>query len=97
MHSAGPPAHPRPGGVNAAPFWPDLDRYRQCPAQWLMVTGTNGKSTAVRMLESILLAAGLPAIFAGMFLWRRLQSAGLAMLRTSGTAVAVAGARETVH
>jgi UDP-N-acetylmuramoylalanine--D-glutamate ligase len=35
------------------------------PAQWLMVTGTNGKSTAVRMLESILLAAELPAIAVG--------------------------------
>jgi UDP-N-acetylmuramoylalanine--D-glutamate ligase len=30
-------------------------------ADWLMVTGTNGKTTTVRMLESILLAAGLRA------------------------------------
>jgi UDP-N-acetylmuramoylalanine--D-glutamate ligase len=31
------------------------------PADWLMVTGTNGKTTTVRMLESILNAAGLRA------------------------------------
>jgi UDP-N-acetylmuramoylalanine--D-glutamate ligase len=31
------------------------------PAQWLVVTGTNGKTTTVRMLESILHAAGLRA------------------------------------
>ncbi len=30
-------------------------------ASWLMVTGTNGKTTTARMLESILLAAGLSA------------------------------------
>jgi UDP-N-acetylmuramoylalanine--D-glutamate ligase len=30
-------------------------------ADWLVVTGTNGKTTTVRMLESILLAAGLRA------------------------------------
>jgi UDP-N-acetylmuramoylalanine--D-glutamate ligase len=28
------------------------------PAPWLMITGTNGKTTTVRMLEAILLAAG---------------------------------------
>ncbi len=32
---------------------------------WLMVTGTNGKTTTVRMLESILLAGGLRAVAVG--------------------------------
>jgi UDP-N-acetylmuramoylalanine--D-glutamate ligase len=31
------------------------------PADWLVVTGTNGKTTTVRMLESMLAAAGLRA------------------------------------
>ncbi len=35
------------------------------PAPWLCVTGTNGKTTTVRMLESILRAAGLRAVAAG--------------------------------
>jgi len=34
-------------------------------AIWLMVTGTNGKTTTVRMLESILLAAGRRALAVG--------------------------------
>jgi UDP-N-acetylmuramoylalanine--D-glutamate ligase len=34
-------------------------------ADWLMVTGTNGKTTTVRMLESILRAAGLRALAVG--------------------------------
>jgi UDP-N-acetylmuramoylalanine--D-glutamate ligase len=34
-------------------------------APWLVVTGTNGKTTTVRMLESILLAAGLHALAVG--------------------------------
>lgn len=34
-------------------------------APWLMVTGTNGKTTTVRMLESILRAAGLRALAVG--------------------------------
>jgi UDP-N-acetylmuramoylalanine--D-glutamate ligase len=34
-------------------------------ARWLMVTGTNGKTTTVRMLESVLLAAGLQAVAVG--------------------------------
>ncbi|MDQ1733224.1 MAG: UDP-N-acetylmuramoylalanine--D-glutamate ligase [Pseudonocardiales bacterium] len=34
-------------------------------APWLMVTGTNGKTTTVRMLESILRAAGLSALAVG--------------------------------
>jgi UDP-N-acetylmuramoylalanine--D-glutamate ligase len=35
------------------------------PADWLMVTGTNGKTTTVRMLESILIAAGKRALAVG--------------------------------
>ncbi len=35
------------------------------PAAWLVVTGTNGKTTTVRMLESILRAAGLRALAVG--------------------------------
>ncbi len=35
------------------------------PAPWLAVTGTNGKTTTVQMLESILLAAGLRAAAVG--------------------------------
>lgn len=34
-------------------------------ADWLLVTGTNGKTTTVRMLESILLAAGRRALAVG--------------------------------
>lgn len=35
------------------------------PADWLMITGTNGKTTTVRMLESILRAAGRRALAVG--------------------------------
>ena len=35
------------------------------PAPWLALTGTNGKTTTVRMLESILRAAGLHAVATG--------------------------------
>jgi len=35
------------------------------PADWLVVTGTNGKTTTVRMLEAILLAAGRRALAVG--------------------------------
>ncbi|WP_249666081.1 UDP-N-acetylmuramoyl-L-alanine--D-glutamate ligase [Nocardioides faecalis] len=35
------------------------------PAPWLCVTGTNGKTTTVQMLESILRAAGLRTVAAG--------------------------------
>src|SRR6185437_3480901 len=33
--------------------------------RWLMLTGTNGKTTTVRMLEAMLLAAGLRAVAVG--------------------------------
>jgi UDP-N-acetylmuramoylalanine--D-glutamate ligase len=35
------------------------------PAPWLVVTGTNGKTTTVRMLEAVLQAAGLRALAVG--------------------------------
>ena len=35
------------------------------PAAWLVVTGTNGKTTTVSMLEQILLAAGARAVACG--------------------------------
>jgi UDP-N-acetylmuramoylalanine--D-glutamate ligase len=35
------------------------------PAPWLAVTGTNGKTTTVRMLEAMLIAAGLRALAVG--------------------------------
>ena len=48
----------RRGRVRLAAARPDA-------APWLAVTGTNGKTTTVRMLESILQAAGLRAIAVG--------------------------------
>ncbi len=47
-----------------------LARWLDCarsgpPAQWLVVTGTNGKTTTVGMLESILRAAGVDAVACG--------------------------------
>ncbi|MBB5909259.1 UDP-N-acetylmuramoyl-L-alanine--D-glutamate ligase [Actinoalloteichus hymeniacidonis] len=43
-----------------------LDRLRpDGPADWLVVTGTNGKTTTVTMVESILAAAGLDAVACG--------------------------------
>ncbi|UQX87190.1 UDP-N-acetylmuramoyl-L-alanine--D-glutamate ligase [Jatrophihabitans telluris] len=35
------------------------------PAAWLMITGTNGKTTTVRMLEAVLRSAGLRALAVG--------------------------------
>jgi UDP-N-acetylmuramoylalanine--D-glutamate ligase len=42
-----------------------INRGQSEPAQWLVVTGTNGKTTTVRMLESILRAAGIDAVACG--------------------------------
>ncbi len=52
------------------PVWGEVElAWRLRPASnaapWLTVTGTNGKTTTVRMLESILRAAGLRAVAAG--------------------------------
>ncbi|MFR9730841.1 UDP-N-acetylmuramoyl-L-alanine--D-glutamate ligase [Saccharopolyspora sp. MS10] len=42
-----------------------LDRERDRPADWLAVTGTNGKTTTVTMLESVLRAADLDVVACG--------------------------------
>jgi UDP-N-acetylmuramoylalanine--D-glutamate ligase len=42
-----------------------LSRLRSAPAPWLALTGTNGKTTCVRMLEQVLRAAGHRAVAAG--------------------------------
>ncbi len=52
------------------PIWGDVElAWRMRPAEggapWLLVTGTNGKTTTVQMLASILRAAGLRAASAG--------------------------------
>jgi UDP-N-acetylmuramoylalanine--D-glutamate ligase len=66
-----PPAAPLLAGAAAAgiPIWGEVElawRLRTDPAPpWLVVTGTNGKTTAVRMLASMLTAAGLHAPVAG--------------------------------
>ncbi len=52
------------------PVWGEVElawrlRDPERPAPWLCVTGTNGKTTTVQMLESILGAAGLRSVAAG--------------------------------
>jgi UDP-N-acetylmuramoylalanine--D-glutamate ligase len=52
------------------PVWGEVElawrlRSLDHPAPWLVVTGTNGKTTTVRMLTSMLLAAGKRAVAAG--------------------------------
>ncbi|MGQ0465993.1 MAG: UDP-N-acetylmuramoyl-L-alanine--D-glutamate ligase [Sporichthyaceae bacterium] len=52
------------------PVWGEVElawrlRPTQNPAAWLAITGTNGKTTTVRMLTSILNAAGFRAVAAG--------------------------------
>ena len=50
------------------PVWGDVElawRVRRTDAPWLGVTGTNGKTTTVRMLASMLGAAGHRAVAAG--------------------------------
>jgi UDP-N-acetylmuramoylalanine--D-glutamate ligase len=52
------------------PVWGDIElawrlRSAKNPAHWLCVTGTNGKTTTVQMLASILRTAGRRAIAAG--------------------------------
>ena len=44
------------------------------PRPWLVVTGTNGKTTTVQMLESILTAAGLRATACGNVGWPALDA-----------------------
>ena len=52
------------------PVWGEVElawrmRRREGAAPWLILTGTNGKTTTVRMLTSMLQAAGLRAVAAG--------------------------------
>src|SRR5690606_22579350 len=51
------------------PVWSEIELARRMQAAdgpaWLAVTGTNGKTTTVTMLESILRAAGLRAVACG--------------------------------
>ena len=52
------------------PVWGEVElawrlRDPERPAPWLAVTGTNGKTTTVQMLQSILTAAGLRAVAVG--------------------------------
>jgi len=54
----------------AIPVWGEVElawrmRAQSGAAPWITVTGTNGKTTTVKMLTSILLAAGLRATSAG--------------------------------
>jgi UDP-N-acetylmuramoylalanine--D-glutamate ligase len=55
--------------ARAIPVWGEVElawRLRgESPAPWLTVTGTNGKTTTVQMLESILRAQGLNALAVG--------------------------------
>ncbi len=67
-----PPRAPIIGAARAAgiPVWGELElAWRLRPssgaAPWLVITGTNGKTTTTLMLESILRAAGLRTVAAG--------------------------------
>ncbi len=67
-----PPHQPLLAAAAAAgiPIWGDIElawrmRPRAGGAPWLLVTGTNGKTTTVQMLTSMLRAAGLRAASAG--------------------------------
>jgi UDP-N-acetylmuramoylalanine--D-glutamate ligase len=68
------PSHPLLASAAAAgiPIWGDVElawRVRTKPgrktAEWIAITGTNGKTTTTTMVESMLQAAGLRAIAAG--------------------------------
>ena len=65
-----PPTHPMLLAAAAAriPVWGDVElawRLRPSGQQWLGVTGTNGKTTTVQMLASMLSAAGRRAVATG--------------------------------
>ncbi|MET4061354.1 UDP-N-acetylmuramoylalanine--D-glutamate ligase [Arthrobacter sp. UYP6] len=68
------PSHPlmAAAAVAGIPVWGDVElawrvriREGRKTAEWLTITGTNGKTTTVGMTESMLRAAGLRAIAAG--------------------------------
>jgi UDP-N-acetylmuramoylalanine--D-glutamate ligase len=67
-----PPTAPliREAGRRGIPVWGEVElawrlRDRDRPGAWLCVTGTNGKTTTVQMLDGILRAAGLRSIACG--------------------------------
>ncbi|WP_417218935.1 UDP-N-acetylmuramoyl-L-alanine--D-glutamate ligase [Arthrobacter sp.] len=69
-----PPHHPllRAAAEAGIPIWGDVElawrvnqRAGRKTADWLVITGTNGKTTTVGMTEAMLRAAGLRAIAAG--------------------------------
>jgi UDP-N-acetylmuramoylalanine--D-glutamate ligase len=67
-----PPSAPlfRAAARNSVPVWGDAElawrlRDAAMPAPWLCITGTNGKTTTVQMLEAILVADGQRAVAAG--------------------------------
>jgi UDP-N-acetylmuramoylalanine--D-glutamate ligase len=56
--------------ARGVPIWGEVElawrlRDPEHPAPWLAVTGTNGKTTTVQMLEAMLRAAGLRTVAAG--------------------------------
>ena len=60
----------RQAAARGVPVWGEVElawrlRGRDRPAPWLAVTGTNGKTTTVQMLDGILRAAGLRSTAAG--------------------------------
>ncbi len=67
-----PPSHAiiEQAFARGVPVWGELElawrlRPIESPAPWLVITGTNGKTTTTLMLESILRAAGLRTCSAG--------------------------------
>ncbi|WP_125615625.1 UDP-N-acetylmuramoyl-L-alanine--D-glutamate ligase [Specibacter cremeus] len=69
-----PPDHPLLAAAAATgiPIWGDVElawrvrrREGRRTAEWIAITGTNGKTTTTTMVESMLQAAGLRAIAAG--------------------------------
>ncbi|HEV7204409.1 MAG TPA: UDP-N-acetylmuramoyl-L-alanine--D-glutamate ligase [Jatrophihabitans sp.] len=66
-----PPTHPllADAAARAVPVWGEVELAWQLrgpgAAPWLAITGTNGKTTTVRMLESILRAGGFRALAVG--------------------------------
>jgi UDP-N-acetylmuramoylalanine--D-glutamate ligase len=57
-------------GARGVPVWGEVElawrlRDTSSPGAWLCVTGTNGKTTTVQMLDTILRAAGLSSIACG--------------------------------
>jgi UDP-N-acetylmuramoylalanine--D-glutamate ligase len=67
-----PPTAPllRAAGARDVPVWGEVElawrlRDPEHPGTWLCITGTNGKTTTVQMLDGILRAAGLSSVACG--------------------------------